>query len=72
MRARAMLKKKLQACCRFEFDRLGQVIGYERRQLLCCQDRASPPRKCHIISDTFAGRNLALRVAGRVLRSRVS
>lgn len=37
-RGRAMLKKKLQACCRFEFDRLGQVIGYERRQLLCCQD----------------------------------
>jgi RNA polymerase sigma-70 factor (ECF subfamily) len=37
-RGRAMLKKKLQACCRFEFDRLGQVIGYERRRLLCCQD----------------------------------
>lgn len=37
-RGRAMLKKKLQTCCRFEFDRLGQVIGYERRQMLCCQD----------------------------------
>lgn len=37
-RGRAMLKKKLQACCRFEFDRLGQVIGYERRQLLCCRN----------------------------------
>jgi len=37
-RGRQMLKAKLQACCRFEFDRLGQVIGYERRKLLrgCC------------------------------------
>jgi len=36
-RGRQMLKAKLQACCRFEFDRLGQVIGWERRrQLLCC------------------------------------
>jgi hypothetical protein len=38
-----MLKKKLQACCRFEFDRLGQMIGYERRQQLCCEECA--PRK---------------------------
>ena len=37
-RGRAMLKRKLQDCCRFEFDRLGQVIGYERRKLLCCQN----------------------------------
>jgi len=37
-RGRAMLKKKLQDCCRFEFDRLGQVIGFERRQLLCCRN----------------------------------
>lgn len=37
-RGRAMLRKKLQDCCRFEFDRLGQVIGYERRQLLCCEN----------------------------------
>ena len=36
-RGRQMLKAKLQACCRFEFDRLGQVIGWERRKLLCCQ-----------------------------------
>lgn len=36
-RGRQMLKAKLQACCRFEFDRLGQVIGWERRQLLCCE-----------------------------------
>ena len=36
-RGRLMLKAKLQACCRFEFDRLGQVIGWERRQLLCCE-----------------------------------
>ena len=37
-RGRAMLKRKLLDCCRFEFDRLGQVIGYERRQLLCCRN----------------------------------
>jgi RNA polymerase sigma-70 factor, ECF subfamily len=30
-RGRALLKKKLQDCCRFEFDRMGKVIGYERR-----------------------------------------
>jgi RNA polymerase sigma-70 factor (ECF subfamily) len=30
-RGRQLLKSKLQACCRFEFDRLGQVIGWERR-----------------------------------------
>ena len=36
-RGRQMVKAKLQACCRFEFDRLGQVIGWERRRrLLCC------------------------------------
>lgn len=40
-RGRAMLKKKLQACCRFEFDRLGQMIGYERRQQLCCEECAT-------------------------------
>jgi RNA polymerase sigma-70 factor, ECF subfamily len=37
-RGRAMLRKKLQDCCRFEFDRLGQVIGFERRKLLCCEN----------------------------------
>lgn len=37
-RGRAMLRKKLQDCCRFEFDHLGKLIGYERRQLLCCRD----------------------------------
>ncbi|HWA87308.1 MAG TPA: RNA polymerase sigma factor SigZ [Opitutus sp.] len=31
-RGRAMLKKKLQDCCRFEFDRNGKVIGWERRR----------------------------------------
>lgn len=36
-RGRAMLKKKLQDCCRFELDTLGQVIGWERRRLLCCE-----------------------------------
>ncbi len=36
-RGRQMLRARLQACCRFEFDRLGQVIGWEaRRKLLCC------------------------------------
>ena len=37
-RGRAMLKQKLQACCRFEFDRLGRMIGFERRRQLCCED----------------------------------
>lgn len=37
-RGRAMLRKKLQACCRFEFDRLGRMIGFERRRQLCCDD----------------------------------
>lgn len=35
-RGRAMLKKKLQDCCRFEFDRMGKVIGWERRQPCQC------------------------------------
>ncbi|MSU50620.1 MAG: RNA polymerase sigma factor SigZ [Opitutus sp.] len=35
-RGRAMLKKKLQDCCRFEFDRHGRVIGWERRQPCVC------------------------------------
>lgn len=35
-RGRAMLKKKLQDCCRFEFDRLGNIIGWERRQPRPC------------------------------------
>lgn len=34
-RGRAMLKKKLQDCCRFEFDRHGKVIGWERRGAAC-------------------------------------
>jgi RNA polymerase sigma-70 factor, ECF subfamily len=34
-RGRAMLKRKLQDCCRFEFDRMGKVIGYERRKTPC-------------------------------------
>jgi RNA polymerase sigma-70 factor, ECF subfamily len=40
-RGRQMLKGKLQACCRFEFDRLGKVIGWERRRLLCCEERGA-------------------------------
>jgi RNA polymerase sigma-70 factor (ECF subfamily) len=35
-RGRAMLKRKLQDCCRFEFDRLGKLIGYERRKRCGC------------------------------------
>jgi len=35
-RGRAMLKKKLQDCCRFEFDRMGKVIGWESRQSCRC------------------------------------
>lgn len=35
-RGRAMLKKKLQDCCRFEFDRMGKVIGWERRKRCAC------------------------------------
>ena len=37
-RGRALLKRKLQACCRFEFDRLGRMIGFERRRQLCCDE----------------------------------
>jgi RNA polymerase sigma-70 factor (ECF subfamily) len=35
-RGRAMLKKKLQDCCRFEFDRMGKVIGWESRRPCKC------------------------------------
>jgi len=35
-RGRAMLKRKLQDCCRFEFDRTGKVIGWERRRACRC------------------------------------
>lgn len=35
-RGRSMLKKKLQDCCRFEFDRHGKVIGWERRDAKPC------------------------------------
>jgi RNA polymerase sigma-70 factor (ECF subfamily) len=35
-RGRAMLKKKLQDCCRFEFDQRGKVIGWERRKPCLC------------------------------------
>lgn len=35
-RGRARLKKNLQNCCRFEFDRQGKVIGWERRQKKPC------------------------------------
>ena len=35
-RGRIMLKKRLQDCCRFEFDRMGKVIGWERRKPCPC------------------------------------
>lgn len=35
-RGRAMLKKRLQDCCRFEFDQHGKLIGYERRNRCSC------------------------------------
>ena len=35
-RGRIMLKRKLQDCCRFEFDRMGKVIGWERRKPCPC------------------------------------
>lgn len=35
-RGRARLKKKLQDCCRLEFDRMGKIIGYERRSAVTC------------------------------------
>ena len=35
-RGRQLLKKKLQDCCRFEFDQHGIVIGWERRNPRCC------------------------------------
>ncbi len=34
-RGRAMLKKMLLECCRFEFDHLGNVIDYEERGSYC-------------------------------------
>ena len=37
-RGRAMLKKKMQDCCRLEFDRMGKIIDFERRSTTsCCQ-----------------------------------
>ena len=42
-RGREMLKKKLQDCCRFEFDQKGSVIGWERRQKDCSDARSSRP-----------------------------
>jgi RNA polymerase sigma-70 factor, ECF subfamily len=35
-RGRTMLRKKLQDCCRLEFDRMGKIIGYERRKPCAC------------------------------------
>lgn len=39
-RGRALLRRQLQQCCRFEFDRLGRMVGYERRRQLCCNECA--------------------------------
>lgn len=35
-RGRAMLKKRLRRCRRFEFDRMGRVIGWESRKPCSC------------------------------------
>src|SRR5688572_29134614 len=35
-RGRFQLKRKLQQCCRLEFDRLGKIIGHERRAGTSC------------------------------------
>lgn len=35
-RGRAMLKRRLQDCCRFEFDRMGNIIAWERRKTCPC------------------------------------
>ncbi|WP_158277588.1 RNA polymerase sigma factor SigZ [Opitutus sp. ER46] len=45
-RGRAMLKKKLQDCCRFEFDRGGKLIGYERRRAPGPVTEAAARRGC--------------------------
>jgi RNA polymerase sigma-70 factor (ECF subfamily) len=37
-RGRALLRARLLACCRFEFDRFGKAIDYERRQPCGCED----------------------------------
>jgi RNA polymerase sigma-70 factor, ECF subfamily len=36
-RGRQRLKQQLQDCCRFEFDRQGRVIGWERRRRCECE-----------------------------------
>jgi RNA polymerase sigma-70 factor (ECF subfamily) len=40
-RARAMLKKLLQQCCHFEFDRYGTLMDYHEISCSCCKDQAS-------------------------------
>ncbi len=45
-RGRARLKKKLQDCCRFEFDRHGKVIGWESRSAeRCCAQPTAEVRR---------------------------
>jgi RNA polymerase sigma-70 factor (ECF subfamily) len=39
-RGRALVKQALDACCRFEFDRRGKRLGWERR------DEAPPCGDC--------------------------
>lgn len=43
-RGRALLKKKLQACCRFEVDARGHLIDYERHRTPCCETPPEPDR----------------------------
>jgi RNA polymerase sigma-70 factor (ECF subfamily) len=44
-RARAMLRKMLDQCCRFEFDRRGRVIEATPRNLDNCGECSSPKSK---------------------------
>jgi RNA polymerase sigma-70 factor (ECF subfamily) len=37
-RARAMLRKKLTQCCRFEFDRFGKILDFKQRAPCGCGD----------------------------------
>ncbi len=42
-RARGMLKKMLLECCRFEFDRTGQILDYQQKTNPCRYCAIDPP-----------------------------
>lgn len=70
-RGRALLKRKLQACCRFEFDRRGTVIGWERRKAgRCCPpdpDRiaSAVTRRVPVVAGERSPNAVAARPAAR-------